>query len=178
MGEMKNGSHKHFFDYSYLTNFIEDITKALIYVHDDWRWDEPVNSFKTISEPATAIWKMTLRQEILCINIKKYADLESTDYKEEVQLEFGYYEFLEAYITSMKTVLHKYGLLGYRKEWGYDFPMSLLVKVMDISKKSDRIWLKEISAADNFGTEACSTDIQIERAYIDELLEEYVSPNL
>lgn len=170
MGEMKNASQKHFFDYSYLTNFIEDIMKALLYVHGDWAQDEPVNHFKAVWEPAMDMWEMTLTENTLSIDIKHYNDMEGKEYREQSNYEFNYYEFLEAFIMTMKDMLNKYGLLGYRESWGYEFPISLLVKLLDISRKSGRIKLGEITKEDNLGLEASKTDIDVEVALVNELL--------
>lgn len=52
MGEMKDDVNIHYFDYSYLENYLDDFMKALLYVHGDWAQDEYVNKFKAEWEPA------------------------------------------------------------------------------------------------------------------------------
>lgn len=169
MGEFRNGSQTHFFDYSYITNFLEDFMKALLYVHGDWAQDEYVNQFKTAWEPSTEKWNITLNNGKLVINIKKYADEDMREYREEKTLEFNYYEFLEAFIIEMKGVLDKYGLLGYRDSWGEEFPISLYLKLVDISRRTNKIEFKTISQKDNMGFEARKTAIEMEVALINEI---------
>lgn len=71
MGEFRNGSQTHFFDYSYITNFLEDFMKALLYVHGDWAQDEDVNQFKTISQKDNMGFearKTAIEMEVALIN--------------------------------------------------------------------------------------------------------------
>lgn len=170
MGEMKNSSQTHFFDYSYMTNFLEDFMKALLYVHGDWAQDEYVNQFKTVWEPSTEKWNMTFSKDKLFVNIKEYEDMDTREYRGEKTLEFNYYEFLEAFIIEMKEMLDKYGLLGYRDSWGEEFPISLYLKLVDISRKTNKIELKTISQKNNMGFEASKTDIGMEVTVINEIL--------
>lgn len=55
MGEMQDDSLKHFFDYSYINDFVNDMMLALIYVHGDLTDDGPKNTFVAHREPATDI---------------------------------------------------------------------------------------------------------------------------
>lgn len=62
----------------------------------------------------------------------------------------------------MKNIFVKYGLLGYRHSWGYEFPISLFLKLLDISKRNNLIKLEEVSGDENFGLDASRTDIVTE----------------
>ena len=164
MGEIKNDSQEFVFDYSYMTNFLDDMMKVLLVLHGDWAKDEEADKFKATWEPATDVWEMDLEGEIFFIRIKQYQDFECTEYKEEKKFRFDYYEFLNSFNNTMKELLDKYGLLGYRESWGREFPLSLYLKLLDISKKRNIIKLEEISEENNFGLDANRTDIKAEVA--------------
>lgn len=47
--EMKDSVQTHFFDYSYITNFLADFMKALIYVHGEWKQIRQILKWKSHS---------------------------------------------------------------------------------------------------------------------------------
>lgn len=113
---------------------------------------------------------MTLKGNCLLINIQNYGDMDAKECREERLLEFNYHEFLEEFIVAMKEMLHQYGLLGYREAWGAEFPIGLYLKLSDISHKTNRLELIDISPEENMGVAASGTDIKTEVNMINELL--------
>lgn len=153
MGEISDGQHTHFFDYSYLTDFMDDFMLALLTVHGDWPEDEGKNRFKAELEPAIDRWTVSKEQDELHINIKTYGDVLSKSVDEEINLTCDYYDFLNDFIKEMDRVLSCYGLIGYRENWTYEFPLSLYLKLKNICKSKNHMEYKTLSADDNCGTE-------------------------
>lgn len=143
--------------------------KALLYVHKDWAQDEYVNRFKTVCEPATEKWEMFLEEEILSIHITQYRDMESKQYQGELTLKYDFSEFLREFMNAMKELINKYGLLGYRMSWGYEFPVSLFLKLMAINKNDNGMLVEEIMPEDNYGVDAQRTHIVCEIGLVNEL---------
>ncbi|WP_330945615.1 hypothetical protein, partial [Streptococcus anginosus] len=78
-----------------------------------------------------------LEKNKLYINIKNYEDDITAEYDEDITLEFNALDFLQDFINEMNEIIKKYGLLGYRKSWGYEFPTSLLLKLQDICSNNN-----------------------------------------
>lgn len=161
MGEISDGNKTHFFDNSYLTNFLDDFMLALLTVDGHWPADEGKHKFKTELEPAVEYWVMSKVQDELRIHIKKYVDGDiNEDYEEEI-LICEYHKFLSAFISEMERVLSTYGLIGYRDNWTYEFPVSLFLMLKDINMKT--LSYKTLSSEDNCGDEVQVSDYIKER---------------
>lgn len=143
-GEIGDNLTTHFFDYSYLTNFLEDIMKSLLYIHGDDNKEEYGNEFIAEWEPAVDKWKMSLNDTRLIVNIKNYEDSDTSELREDKTLEFDYYEFLGEVSTAMKEILNKYGLTGYKDSWGMEFPVSLYLQLLNVldNDKENTDWRK------------------------------------
>ncbi len=169
MGEIKDGTRSHFFDYSWITNFLDDLMKALLCVHGDWEQDERAGQFRGEWEPAVDCWYLQMEGGRLFIHIDRYKDEKEETTCEKIHLEFDYYDFLEEFVDVMKGVLDKYGLLGYRKAWGEEFPISLFLKLADISEGSDKVKFFVIPEKDNMGCETLGTELNLEMEILDRL---------
>ena len=172
MGEIKDGTQAHFFDYSWITNFLDDLMKALLCVHGDWEQDECAEQFRGELEPAVDRWYLQMKEGRLFIHIDRYKNEKEETTCEEINLEFDYYEFLKEFIHAMKGVLDKYGLLGYRKAWDGEFPVSLFLKLTDISEGTDKVNFFMIPAEDNMGCETLGTELNLEMEVLDRLRED------
>ncbi len=158
MGEMSDGTNKHFFDYSYLTNFLDDLMKALLYVNGDWEWDEFCNKFRAELEPAVEDWELSVSKGVLEICIKTYACEQSRQIKAENTIKVDCAEFLAAFVAEMERVIKYYGLIGYRENWSYEFPLSLFLRLKNIVHGQNELVIGEITADKHFGTEAAISD--------------------
>ncbi len=158
MGEISDGTEKHFFDYSYLTNFLDDLMKALLYVYGDWEQDELCNKFRAELEPAVEDWELSVSQGVLDINIKTYACEQSRQIKAENTIKIDFVEFLAAFVVEMERVIKYYGLVGYRENWSYEFPLSLFFRLKNIVQGQNELVLGEKLAEEHFGTQAVVSD--------------------
>lgn len=154
MGEISDDKEKHFFDYSYLTNFPDDLMKALLYVNGDWAWDEFCNKFRAELEPAVEDWELLVSQGVLTINIKTYEFEHSKEISEEKTLTVNFDKFLDSFVAEMERILNFYGLIGYRENWSYEFPLSLYLKLKNISQGREELEIAEKLAEEHFGTNA------------------------
>jgi len=173
MGEIKDASGTLFFDYSWITNFLDDFMKALLCVHGDWEQDECAEQFRGDWEPAVDRWHFGLEEGRLYIHIDRYEDEKVEEVREKFDLEFDYYEFLKEFVDAMKDVLNKHGLLGYRKAWGAEFPIGLFLKIVDISQESNKINYYLISAENNVGLETLATEFDSEMEVLAGVQENY-----
>ena len=78
--------------------------------------------------------------------------------------------FLRDFTAEMDDVLQRFGLLGYRSEWGSEFPVSLYLKIRDLAACQQTISCDdEVPAADNMGEEAVRSDFAAERRMLDSI---------
>lgn len=163
MGQMNDGNKIHYFDYSYITNFLDDFMLALLTVSGRWPADEQKNSFRTELEPAIEYWTVSKFQDKLHINIKCYKNRKAEVACEEVLLVCEYRRFLADFILEMERVLSVFGLVGYRENWSYEFPMSLFLMLKDSSNGINTLSYVTLSAEDNVGSEVQVTDFTSEK---------------
>lgn len=163
LGQISDGNKTHYFDYSYITNFPDDFMLALLTVGGHWPIDERKHRFRTEREPSIEYWTVSKVQDKLHIHIKTYKDRHTEVACKEVLLVCGYHKFLEDFIAEMERVLSVFGLLGYRVNWTYEFPISLFLKLKDSSKDINALSYGTLSAEDNVGSEVQVTDFARER---------------
>lgn len=165
MGCLRDGEKEHYFDYSYLTNFPEDLMKVLLYFSGNIL-DEKKDSFRAEWEPAVDVWKVSLDNSVMSFNIKNYEDGNADQYDEEIILQCEYTAFLKDFVSEMDAVIKRFGILGYRYSWGYEFPMSLFLKLKDICSGNNALNIEVIPKEENMGCEAGRTDIGLEMEII------------
>lgn len=54
-------------------------------------------------------------------------------------------------------------------KWGEEFPLSLYLKLVDISKRANQLVFKKVSKDDNRGSEANATELHVELTVINEI---------
>lgn len=166
MGQISDGNKIHYFDYSYITNFLDDFVLALLTVSGQWPADERKHSFRTELEPAIEYWTVAKFQDKLHIHIMSYKNREAEVACKEVLLVCEYHRFLAAFISEVERVLLVFGLVGYRENWTYEFPISLFLKLKDSFNDTNTLSYGTLSAEDNIGSEVQVTDFTSERELI------------
>ena len=162
MGEIGDGQQKHFFDYSYLTNFLNDFMETLLCVHGEWEPYTYKDRFRTELEPAVEDWYVCKKQDKLLIHIKNYESEYSDKVEKEIPLTFDFDDFLSEFVQEMDRVLRCYGLVGYRENWSYEFPVGLYLMLKNISKGKNSLVLDKLTAEQHLGTEATVSDLNKE----------------
>lgn len=163
LGQISDGNNTHHFDNSYLTNFLDDFMLALLTVGGQWPADEGKHEFRTELEPAIEHWTLSRNLDQLHIHIKTYEDEATKVADEEVTLVCDYRSFLAEFISEMERVLSIYGLVGYRENWTFEFPVSLYLKLKDIAGDKNNLSYRTLSAEDNCGCEVRVTDYTAEK---------------
>ena len=144
--------------HQYLRNML-----ALLTVCGHWPTDERKHRFRTELEPGIEYWTVSKEQDELHIHIKTYVDGYTEAAREEVLLVCEYHRFLADFISEMERVLSEFGIVGYRENWTYEFPISLFLKLKDSSKDINTLSYGTLSAEDNVGLEVQVTDFTSER---------------
>ena len=62
----------------------------------------------------------------------------------------------------MQDVLERFGLFGYRQEWGYEFPLSCFLQLKDIANETEHVIVSERAGEDNLGSEYKSVSFECE----------------
>lgn len=172
MGEIGDGKQQHFFDYSYITNFLNDFMETLLCAHGEWEPYTYKNQFRTELEPAVEDWYISREQDRLVINIKNYESRYSDKVKKEIRLTFNFYEFLAEFLQEMERVLRFYGLVGYRENWNFEFPVALYLMLKNICKGQNRLDISEIAADQHLGMDAKVSDLDKELELLREAWED------
>lgn len=173
-GVIRDNKKEYFFDYSYLTNFIDDLMKALLYVNKEWAEDEKVFIFDTECEPVIDVWTLSMEDQKLSINIKTFEDDTKQKLEGEIVLEYNSYEFVQAFISGIKDMLGKYGLLGYRDAWEFEFPTSLFLQLIDLHTDQNLVQLVLLGEEDNVGIEIKGSSFNNECKILKEISEDRV----
>ena len=105
-------------------------------------------------------------QDKLHIHIMSYKNREAEVACKEVLLVCEYHRFLAAFISEVERVLLVFGLVGYRENWTYEFPISLFLKLKDSFNDTNTLSYGTLSAEDNIGSEVQVTDFTSERELI------------
>lgn len=163
LGQISDGNKIHYFDYSYITNFLDDFMLALLTVSGQWPADERKNRFRTELEPAIEYWTLSKVQDKLYMHIKNYKDREAEVACKEVSLVCEYHRFLADFISEVERVLSIFGLVGYRENWTYEFPISLFIKLKDSFNDINTLSYGTLFAEENMGSEVRVSDFTSER---------------
>lgn len=171
MGEIGDGEQKHFFDYSYITNFLNDFMETLLCIHGEWEPYAYKDKFRTELEPAIEDWHICREQDKMIINIKNYESEYSDKVEREIYLTFDFYEFMAEFVQEMDRILERYGLVGYRENWSFEFPVGLYLMLKNICKGQNRLAISKLIAEQHFGTDATVSDLDKELKLLREALE-------
>lgn len=141
---------------------------ALLTALGEWDPEERKDRFKVEMEPAVSEMKVSLEGNDLVFDIALFeSEFAEREYERLcVRVDKG--RFLDDFLREMSGVLHKFGLSGYRKEWSYEFPLSLYLKLYDLHN-GNRIKTEQGSADDNIGQEYVRTDLDVEKLLIGEI---------
>lgn len=116
---------------------MQDFLKALLYVNGYLRDGEDFSTFMTYCEPAIDVWSLEKKDDMLIVKIKTYEDERKIKIIENNQMLFSYDEFVKSIINGLTQVIKTVGLYGYYKKMGYEFPLSLYLKLAIIFEKKD-----------------------------------------
>lgn len=157
-GKITDGKSTVYFSNSYITNFLDDFMLAILTVLGEYPADEHKEVFRTVEEPTASIWRLSINpNDCISICIDVFSSLEFKNFIHQDYLCFKITPFLQDFIAEMKCILNKFGLYGYRLEWGAEFPLSLFLKLKSIADENDAMSLSVIPEAENLGFEADCT---------------------
>lgn len=168
VGNISDSNDSYYFHASYLTDFPNDLMLALLTALGDWDPDERKDRFKVEMEPAVSKLQISLEGKELVFDIATFESEHAEREKRHDIVRVDKDRFLDDFLSTMSDVLHKFGLLGYRKEWSYEFPLSLYLKLYDLHN-GNRIKTEQGSAKDNIGQEYVRTDLDVEKGLIGEI---------
>ena len=159
---IRDDTEEYFFDVSYLTNFPDDFMLALTAAIERWPNDERADSFTTDEEPRFSEWEVTADGDNLIFRVTTYESSSRGKMTGASVITVNRDRFLKDFVSEMSDVLQRFGLFGYRREWNYEFPLSLFLQLK--SYVSDREILEiQKEGSDNCGGEYWSTDFNRER---------------
>ncbi|WP_432649176.1 hypothetical protein [Huintestinicola sp.] len=170
MGYISDGENTISFCASYLSNFLDDLMSGLIYILGRSPRDEPKNSFRVFEEPAYSIWNMGTSNEQFVFHAVTYESQKSDKEIENKTVQIETEIFLNDFIAEMQDILQRFGLYGFRSEWGYEFPLSLFLQLKDIRDKTKLLTLSEKDGSDNLGLEYCASSFEWECEFFDGLI--------
>jgi len=160
-GVVTDKSKSIYFSASYLTDFPNDLMNAMLYALGRIPKDgDGKDSFKIEYEPAVGKWNISIDNDNFIITEKIYDD---DNFKKEtvsttviVPKDF----FLHDFLMEMKKIINMFGLIGYRTEWGYEFPLSLYMQLWDVFRKNKDLIIKEkvVDGPENLGVNYEMTD--------------------
>lgn len=120
------------FAVSYVTDALTYLLETLIEINPiymDSAYVKDGISFKWNGEPVELQWSFqVLSNGKILIKV-----IEDDGFGEEIiskiNAECSYDDFLSEIIREMKVLLNKYGIVGYKDNWGYDFPITALIQL-------------------------------------------------
>ena len=160
MGYISDGENTISFCASYLSDFLDDLMSGLIYVLGRSPQDEPKNSFRMFEEPAYSIWNMGTSNQRLIFHVVTYESQKSDKEIENKTVQIKTETFLNDLIDEMQDILQRFGLYGFRYEWGYEFPLSLFLQLKDIRDNTQLLTLSVKYGSDNLGLEYCASSFE------------------
>lgn len=168
-GCITDSQTKIMFDNSWMTNFPEDLMLAILCALGELPDEKNRTVFYAELEPARAKWALSADAENLSVHVTVYEnDSPTAAVLEDQTAVFDKNLFLRDFTAEMGHVLHRFGLFGYRSEWGSEFPVSLYLKIRDLAACQQTISCDdEVPAADNMGEEAVRSDFAAERRMLD-----------
>lgn len=149
-GQIKIANTEYYFDYSYITNFLDDLLKGLLYIDNHLEDELYLERFTAYWEPAIDDWYFVKDNQKLNITITSYEDESRKSKIEQIEFECNYYEFVDALIQGLTIFLKKVGLYAYHIEWGEEFPLSYYLKLKDVCQKESQIHLEKLSLDETY----------------------------
>lgn len=134
VGETLEDYNEYYFNYSYLSDFLDDFLKCLLAVNNSLEDNSDLDTFTAHWEPSVDDWKLRKQEETLCIDINSYTDDTRQEKLASSSLKCNYDKFVNAVATGLTDIIKKIGFYGYRTEWEKEFPLSLYLKLTDTEK--------------------------------------------
>ena len=165
---IRDDTKEYFFDVSYLTDFPNDFMLALVSAIGRWPKDERADSFTTDEEPRFSEWEVSADGDNLVFRVISYESSSRKEKKSESVITVDRDCFLRDFVSEMSDVLRRFGLFGYRREWNYEFPLSLFLQLRSFVSDHD-IPLVQKDGSDNLGRDYLSTDFDRERKMLSDI---------
>lgn len=178
MGYLSDGENTISFCASYLSDFLDDLMSGLIYILGRSPRDEPKNSFRVFEEPEYSIWDMGTSNERLIFHAVTYESQKSDKEIENKTVQIETEIFLNDFIDEMQDILQRFGLYGFRYEWGYEFPLSLFLQLKDIRDKTQLLTLSEKDGSDNLDLEYCASSFECECDFLTDLSQKNIEKRI
>lgn len=162
------------FDASYITDFPTDLMYAILSALGILSTDYgDKSSFRVEHEPAIGKWNVAVDGECFVISEKIFHHDSDTNEAKITTVKILIDQFLCDFLFEMKRIIHMYGLIGYRLEWGYEFLLSLYLMLEDAYKKNQLVIKgKKAQGSENLGEDYVMTDFMKECDMISTLREE------
>ena len=143
-GEIVTEEKNMYFDYSWISNFLNDLLKATLSIGG---YIEGMNreKFTAYWEPAIDDWLLYKNENNLIIQINCFEDETRKKQIETTKIQCDYIEFIKTLFDSLTKLIKRVGIYGYRTEWDEEFPLSLYLKLYDIIYDKNYLDLKEWS---------------------------------
>ncbi|MDQ6600719.1 hypothetical protein [Bacillus salipaludis] len=115
---------------SYVTDALKYLLETLIDINPlymDPAYDD--FSFKWNGEPNELEWNFQVLSNGKIVIKVTENDGFGEGLTSKIKTECNYDDFLSEIIREMKALLKKYGIVGYKDNWGYDFPVTELIQL-------------------------------------------------
>jgi len=139
-GSLNDGKNEFYFDYSAATNdFPAALLKTLLVECKALKKEEALDLYGW-SEPELDVWLIKRTGRRITITIKTFeSDMKDAPLKETKLLDFDAEILLDDIIEAYRSTIFHYGLFGYKEAWWKEFPLSLLIKLMDFTWNKNSI---------------------------------------
>lgn len=167
-GEIVTEEKKMYFDYSWISNFLNDLLKATLSIGG---YIEGMNreKFTAYWEPAIDDWLLYKKENNLIIQINCFEDETRKKQIETTKIQCDYIEFIKTLFDGLTKLIKRVGIYGYRTEWDEEFPLSLYLKLYDIIYDKNYLDLKEWSLEETYCHGSHVSNISNELALLNEI---------
>lgn len=180
-GSITDKSNQIFFDASYITDFPTGLMNAMLYALGRLPKDEEEKaSFRSEYEPAIGKWHISKKGNSFVIHEFLFPDDFTEKASDSSTVSVPIDAFLHDFLSEMRRIINMFGLVGYRSEWGHEFPLSLYLQLWDVYQKGEHFITKEVIAegSQNMRTNYQMTDFAKECDVISALrIQKDISPN-
>ncbi|MBM7602944.1 hypothetical protein JOC75_000914 [Metabacillus crassostreae] len=134
-GFIEINSQKFSFNVTYVSDCLGDLLSALLYLNSTCISSDYGLSNNTScewdSEPFITMWNFTLKKNGMLHIIVTFEN------KIKIDTEYPYDSFLEVILKEVTALIKNYGIVGYRANWDYEFPIGsyLLLKNYLLTKE-------------------------------------------
>ncbi|MFD2614530.1 hypothetical protein [Paenibacillus gansuensis] len=128
---------------TYVTDSLRDLLTALLRINPNCVPTEEVLSSdgcQWCTEPFMITWSITKRSNGMVHVVVKYEDLDDEDF---IDTECPYDSLLEAIIMEVDTLIKENGIVGYKENWDYEFPLTTFLKLKNYLLNKNTYPLKE-----------------------------------